>query len=295
MNETMGAIIARLRKQKGLTQEQLANELGISYQAVSKWETGNSCPDIATLPLLAELFGVSIDELFGFGSPAEEPEEQALPPVEPEFAAPARELPWPDDDSFYAVLYHGHRLIGSQAEDRRALQAQQRFCFQYEGPAQDVNSVFDLEIEGEVYGNACAGGDLHCGNVGGGVEADGDVSCDSVGGAVNAGGDVSCDSVGGAVNAGGDVTCDAVYGNINAGGGVKCDDVQGKVEVGIDLGEELGEMAAWGAELGRRISETVEKKIGRQWSVHKSWPFGNHTVRVDMDLDMDDEKSEDEE
>ena len=65
MNETLGTNIMRLRKEAGLTQEQLANALGISYQAVSKWENGVSCPDISTLPLIADLFSVSIDSLFG--------------------------------------------------------------------------------------------------------------------------------------------------------------------------------------------------------------------------------------
>ena len=48
MNDILGSNIMRLRKEHGLTQEQLATALGISYQAVSKWETGNSCPDIST-------------------------------------------------------------------------------------------------------------------------------------------------------------------------------------------------------------------------------------------------------
>ena len=65
MNEILGNNILRLRKENDLTQEELAHVLGITYQAVSKWETGVSCPDVSTLPLLADLFGVSIDELFG--------------------------------------------------------------------------------------------------------------------------------------------------------------------------------------------------------------------------------------
>ena len=119
MNEILGSNIMTLRKANGLTQEQLASALGISFQAVSKWETGNSCPDISTLPLLADLFSVTVDQLIGrvplMGLP-EEPEEQ--PTVEPERGAQAPELslPWPDDDSFYMVLFHGHTLIGSQEE-----------------------------------------------------------------------------------------------------------------------------------------------------------------------------------
>lgn len=56
--------ITELRKQKGITQEQLAEALNISPQAVSKWETGTSQPDTQMLPLIAEYFEVSIDYLF---------------------------------------------------------------------------------------------------------------------------------------------------------------------------------------------------------------------------------------
>ncbi len=63
--ETLGKRIAMLRKEKGLTQEQLAEKVGVSAQAVSKWENDVSCPDITLLPLLADLFDVSVDELLG--------------------------------------------------------------------------------------------------------------------------------------------------------------------------------------------------------------------------------------
>jgi len=56
--------ISELRKQKGITQEQLAVALNISPQAVSKWETNTSQPDTMTLPLIANYFGVSIDYLY---------------------------------------------------------------------------------------------------------------------------------------------------------------------------------------------------------------------------------------
>jgi transcriptional regulator with XRE-family HTH domain/predicted membrane protein len=63
--ETLGKRIAQLRKAKGYTQEQLAEKVGVSAQAVSKWENDISCPDITLLPLLADLFGVTVDELLG--------------------------------------------------------------------------------------------------------------------------------------------------------------------------------------------------------------------------------------
>lgn len=61
----LGNRISELRREAGLTQEQLAGMLGVTYQAVSKWETGNSYPDISLLPRLSEIFHVSLDSLFG--------------------------------------------------------------------------------------------------------------------------------------------------------------------------------------------------------------------------------------
>ena len=60
--------IAFLRKQKGLTQEALADAIGVTNQSVSKWESGQCCPDITLLPELAKIFEVSIDELLGYKS-----------------------------------------------------------------------------------------------------------------------------------------------------------------------------------------------------------------------------------
>ncbi len=65
MTETMGQIIRRLRKEKNLTQEELAEQLNVSNQAVSKWECGDGLPDISQVVPLANVFGVSTDVLFG--------------------------------------------------------------------------------------------------------------------------------------------------------------------------------------------------------------------------------------
>ena len=63
--QKIGKKIVSLRKQKNMTQMELADRMGISFQAVSNWERGNSMPDISKLPELAEIFGVSLDELLG--------------------------------------------------------------------------------------------------------------------------------------------------------------------------------------------------------------------------------------
>ncbi len=65
MNETMGKRIQRLRKNKGLTQDQLAEQMNVTAQAVSKWENDVSMPDIQSITHLAEVLGVTTDELLG--------------------------------------------------------------------------------------------------------------------------------------------------------------------------------------------------------------------------------------
>lgn len=78
METTLGKRIGVLRRQKGLKQEDMADRLGVSPQAVSKWENDQTCPDISLLPRLAELLGVSVDELLS-GKREEQPVVQVLP------------------------------------------------------------------------------------------------------------------------------------------------------------------------------------------------------------------------
>ena len=62
--KTIGEKIAELRKQKNMTQEGFGAMLGISAQSVSKWENNVSLPDISLIPIIADTFDISIDELF---------------------------------------------------------------------------------------------------------------------------------------------------------------------------------------------------------------------------------------
>ena len=74
MEQTLGKRIVSHRKGLGLTQDQLAEQLGLTAQAVSKWENDQSCPDITMLPRLAKIFGVTTDALLGI---EEEPVREA--------------------------------------------------------------------------------------------------------------------------------------------------------------------------------------------------------------------------
>ena len=64
MNLNIGSVIKRLRMEHSVTQEELAGYLGISYQAVSKWENETTMPDITLLPKLAAFFGIKIMNFF---------------------------------------------------------------------------------------------------------------------------------------------------------------------------------------------------------------------------------------
>ena len=206
---TFSEIIAKYRKELGLTQEGLALKLGVTNQAVSKWESGQSCPDIALLPPLADLFGITLDQLFG---------------REPKALAAQTALDWPDDGVLRVVLYAGHRQIASSPADRDI-----HFC--YEGPALNIESAISVSCDA-VMGNVKAGGDVSCDAVCGSLQAGGSVSCDDVYGPVTAQGDVSCDDVEGPVSAGGDVSCDRVEGSVYAGGNVQVDEVEGDITAG---------------------------------------------------------------
>lgn len=78
MNTTLGKRIAALRHEKELKQDELAEKLGVSPQAVSKWENDQTCPDISLLPLLAKTLGVSVDELLS-GKQESTPAVQIVP------------------------------------------------------------------------------------------------------------------------------------------------------------------------------------------------------------------------
>lgn len=77
--QTFGATISALRKEKGMTQLELARQMGVTDKAVSKWERDLSFPDVASLPKLAEVLGTSVDELLEVKTAAQE--EPAGPKV----------------------------------------------------------------------------------------------------------------------------------------------------------------------------------------------------------------------
>lgn len=81
--KTLGIMIASLRKEQGLTQLELAEKMGVTDKAVSKWERDLSCPDVNTIPKLAEVFGISVDELMQVKAASLDSGKKAVSPMIP--------------------------------------------------------------------------------------------------------------------------------------------------------------------------------------------------------------------
>ncbi len=102
----LAANIMKYRKASGLTQEDLSEKLGVSVQAVSKWETAKCAPDIGFLPVMADLFGCFIDELFSR-------------PVETEVHYDlCAEFPWTDDPVWREVECLGKKIMNVRVVER---------------------------------------------------------------------------------------------------------------------------------------------------------------------------------
>lgn len=206
----LGSMIISHRKRLGLTQEQLAQKLEVTNQAVSKWETDQCCPDTMLLPKIADVFGITIDQLFGR-----------------ETKQPGQELPWNKDDSFHIVMYHGHTLLGHAPSNCE-------LTFEYDGPAKDIYCAINLNC-GDVEGNVKAEGYVECGDVSGDVNAGGYIECGDVSGHLSAGSYVECGDVDGNLKAASYVECGDVGGSVSAMSYVECADVGGNVTAGAQV------------------------------------------------------------
>lgn len=231
--------IASLRRDAGMTQDALAAKLGITFQAVSKWENEISCPDIAMLPVLADIFGVSVDRLLGresagtksSGTADSGTDATGADATGAKGAKSAPELPWDDDDTVRGMIFIGRRLM-SKTENLSD------FTFRIEGEPQNVSSNCNIEC-GSVSGGASAEGDINCGaGISGGASAGGDLHCrHGISGGAKAGGDIECgDGISGGVKAGDYVTCGNVSGGVSAGGDITA---SGKISGAVTCGGDL--------------------------------------------------------
>ncbi len=269
MKETFSNNLKQLRKKMQLSQEQLAEKLGITTQAVSKWECGLSYPDIDLLPVLADLFGVSIDTLlredaFAAGSAADNPQSaaqnnenddshSAFSDVMSSSNTPhRRDTDFPNDDVLRIVQYRGNKLLRKDTYDPNiriplsidnaktkysekspffSIKIGHSDTFSFGSGGIEIWGSADIDAEGDLEGSVNAGGIVNC-------------NCD-INGSVNAGQTVTCSGdINGSANAGQFVNCDGdINGPVSAGQDVKCggdisDSVQanGSVDCNGDIG-----------------------------------------------------------
>ncbi len=237
--ESFNDRIAQLRKSASMTQEALAQKLGVTFQAVSKWETGAGYPDVTLLPKIAAIFGTTVDHLLGGPAPEAAPAPAApAAPVAPAAEAPsgsdatepaAGTEPAPDvsvdvpGDLEIRVFCKGkpvgearvagtvHVRVFGRARDIRCEAS--LACGTVEG---DVSVGNNLDCRGDIGGDVKVGGHMRVkGDIGGDVKVDGHLACyGDIGGDVQAG-SVEAGDIGGDVEAE-TVTAGEIGGDVDA-------------------------------------------------------------------------------
>lgn len=143
--KTISEKILGLRRERGITQDALAAALGVTYQAVSKWENALACPDVTMLPKIAEYFGISMAELFG----EEKPCAKATDEPQANFEA---ESDWQDDNTLHAVLFRGRTMIKSKNITEAERAAAENVVLTYEGDVGNILSDIAVDVKGNVGG-----------------------------------------------------------------------------------------------------------------------------------------------
>ena len=214
INITLAANILKYRKKSGLSQEELANKLGVTFQAVSKWENAKAAPDMAFLPMMAEIFGCHIDELFG---------REVKTEIHYDHCA---ELPWDDDGVIRGVVCEGRKIL-------QHTEITDKFTFEIIGNAKGVQSECNIEVKGPVSGGCKARGSIGVqGHVSGGVSSNGECTIKgNLSGGCNTGGNLKVDgNFSGGCNTGMSVTCGGnFYGDVNCKNLTVSGDIEAKM------------------------------------------------------------------
>lgn len=236
--------IRALRQHRGINQDVLAEALSVSTQAVSKWETGASVPDVLMLPRIAEYFGVTTDHIY-FGG--ELPHAEAVSEAVPVSL-------FPDDGVLRVVQFMGSVMLSAE-EAKGGVPIElslEKAAMLAENSGKQIVIPTEIHgsatINGSINGDVNAEGEISCGTVNGNVGAHGSVNCHTVNGGAAAGKDLQCTTVNGNVQAAGNVTVEKVIGNVSAGGDIKSATISGNLG---DFSKDLGRL---GKELGKAFS-----------------------------------------
>jgi transcriptional regulator with XRE-family HTH domain len=217
LDENISNNIQRLRKERNVTQDVLAAALEISVQAISKWETGASLPDIMQLPRIAKFFGISIDYLF-YNEGSSQPES---------------DFGLPEDDKLRIIQFRGNKILGKDLWDKNK-SINMKIPDEYNNGNQKTELNVEIwgnaNIDGDVNGNADCGGGLECGNIGGYADCGGGINCGNIGGYAECGGGLNCGNIGGNADCGGGLNCGNINGNAECGGDLSCGDIGGNAD-----------------------------------------------------------------
>ena len=199
INVILAENIQRYRKEQQMTQKELAEKLGITYQAVSKWENASSAPDISFLPVLADVFACAIDDLFS---------RDVMRGGVIQVGAHCSSLPWNDDDVIRGVVCVGRKILTVKND------LVDKFTFEIVGGTKAVKSECNITVTGSVKGGCHAKNSINIGH-----SANGGIFC---GNSVSIGAGHT-----GAINCGAAVSCNGnINGSINCGAGVVCNNVK---------------------------------------------------------------------
>ena len=164
VNIVLAANILKYRKKSGLSQDELAQKLGVTFQAVSKWENAKAAPDITFLPIMADIFGCYIDELFSREIKTEIHYDHCS------------EFPWADDNTIRIFQTVGKKIIKSQETNTCIEVAFPRNC------NETTRQYFKVEVFGNLMSDSSINGDIIC---------HGRIDCHEINGDVTSQGDVS--------------------------------------------------------------------------------------------------------
>ena len=184
VNIVLAANILKYRKKSGLSQEELANKLGVTFQAVSKWENAKAAPDITFLPIMADIFGCYIDELFS---------REIKTEIHYDHCA---EFPWADDNTIRIFQTVGKKIIKSQEVNTCIEVAFPRNC------NETTRQYFKVEVLGNLMSDSSINGDVVC---------HGRIDCHEINGDITSQGDVSAYQI----NSHGKITCNKIINKNN--------------------------------------------------------------------------------
>ena len=214
--------IRKKRREMDISQEALANEFGVSVQAVSKWETGASFPDITLLPKIAEFFEMTIDDLFY------NKETSGKSVFYDEI---------PNDDKFRIVQLKGNTVLTSDIYDPNI-----RIMLEMPDTIKNDKHLgysFEIwgsaDIRGSISGNVNAGDGINCGSIGGNVNAGDGINCGNIGGNVNAGDGICCGNISGDAVAGDGICCGDIGNNAKSEGDIHCRKIKGNATCGGNI------------------------------------------------------------